>query len=73
MADKITTIKLSESTKIRLSHLKVYKKETFEEILQKMLDILNTCRVSPEKARAKLIAIDRQKRTKLVREKRKSS
>ncbi len=72
MGDKITTIKLSEETKSRLNHLRVYKKETYEEILQKMLDILNTCRVSPEKARGKLIGIDRQKRSKLVKEKRKN-
>lgn len=59
---KITTIKLEKETKERLDHLKEYKRETYEEILQKMLEILNICRFNPERARARLIAIDRQKR-----------
>ena len=59
---KITTIKLERETKERLDHLKEYKRETYEEILQKMLSILNVCRFNPERARARLIAIDRQKR-----------
>ena len=62
MGAENTTIKLSKETKIRLDHLKEYKRESYEEILQKMLDILNTCRVSPIRARGRLIAIDRQRR-----------
>ncbi len=57
-----TTIKLSKETKSRLDHLKEYKRESYEEILQKILDILNTCRMSPMRARGKLIAIDRHRR-----------
>ena len=48
---KITTIKLSTKTKSRLNNLKIHKRETYEEILQKMLGILNTCLLNPEKAR----------------------
>lgn len=59
---KTTTIKLERETKARLDHLKEYKRETYDEILQKMLNILNLCRASPEKARGRLIAIDRQKK-----------
>ena len=57
-----TTIKLDRKTKERLDHLKEYKRETYDEVLQKMLEILNTCKFSPERARALLIGIDRKKR-----------
>jgi len=56
---EVTTIKLSKETKERLDKLKVYKRESYEEILQKMLEILNTARTNPEAARAKLIGIDK--------------
>ena len=59
---KITTIKLEKDTKDRLNHLREYRRETYEEILQKLLNILNICRFNPERARARLISIDRQKR-----------
>jgi hypothetical protein len=59
---KITTIKLEKETKDRLDHFKEYKRETYEEVLQKVLGILNLCRASPERARGRLIAIDRKKR-----------
>lgn len=59
---KITTIKLSEDTKGRLNHLKVYQRETYDEIIKKMLEVLNLCRADPERARLKLISIDRQVR-----------
>ena len=61
-AKQTTTIKLTKETKQRLDHLKEYKRETYDDILQKILEILNTCKFSPERARAKLILIDRQKR-----------
>ena len=56
---KITTIKLENSTKNRIEKLRSYKRETYDEILQKLLQILNICKVNPELARAKLIALDR--------------
>ncbi|MEK6927669.1 MAG: hypothetical protein AABX11_04510 [Nanoarchaeota archaeon] len=59
---KVSTIKLSNSTKERLDHLQLYPRETYEEILIRILDILNTTRQSPDKARAKLLALDRQRR-----------
>ena len=62
--NKTTTIKLSKSTKNRLDNLKEYRRETYDEVLEKMLDILNSLRVSPLRARGRLIAIDRQKRAK---------
>jgi DNA polymerase III delta subunit len=59
---EITTIKLEKTTKERLDHLKEYKRETYEEIVQKILEILNLCRASPLMARRRLVAIDRKKR-----------
>lgn len=58
----ITTVKLKSKTKLRLDHLRVYRRETYDEILEKILDVLNLCRLNPESARAKLIAIDKAKR-----------
>ena len=58
---QITTIKLTKETKKRLERLKSYKRETFEELVQKVLDILNTCRINPLAARAKLLSISKKK------------
>jgi len=57
---QITTIKLSKNTKERLDSLKEYKRESYEELIEKILEILNICKISPIRARAKLIKIDRQ-------------
>jgi len=59
---KITTIKLQKSTKERLDKLKKYPKESYEEVLQEVLHILNVCRANPEKARSSLVFIDKQNR-----------
>jgi predicted transcriptional regulator len=61
---KNTTIKLSKKTKDRLDHLKEFKRETYDEILEKMLEILTLARNSPGRARAKLIRIDRKTQAK---------
>lgn len=58
----ISTVKLSKKTKDRLLKLKVYKNETFEEIIEKMLNILNICKQSPDQARQALVSLDTQKR-----------
>lgn len=59
---EVTTIKLRNITKARLDHLKVYRRETYDEILEKMLNILNLVRVNPDQARSRLVGIDKQKR-----------
>ena len=59
---EITTIKLTKTTKQRVDKLRVHKRETYEDILQRLLGILNTLRVSPDRAKARLITIDRQHR-----------
>jgi hypothetical protein len=59
---EISTIKLKKQTKARLDHLRVYRRETYEEIMEKILNILNLVRQNSEQARARLISIDKQKR-----------
>jgi hypothetical protein len=62
---KITTIKLNNATKERLDKLRVYQRETYDEILGEALDILSLCRISPERARGKLLVIERERRRRL--------
>ncbi len=62
MADKSTTIKLSKATKERVDHLQVYPKEPYDRIMSRILEILNTCRINPLKARVMLIGIERQRK-----------
>jgi len=57
----ITTIKLQVPTKKRIEKLRSYKRESYDEMLQKILEVLNLIRSDPDKARSKLIHIDRQK------------
>jgi hypothetical protein len=59
---KITTIKLEKETKDRLDKLRVYPGESYDLIVQNILDILNTCKVNPLAARKKLIILERKKR-----------
>lgn len=67
MARNITTIKLLKETKERIDKLRVYRRETYDEILQELLNILNICKVNPESARQKLLAIDiKKKRDKKI-------
>ncbi len=55
---KITTIKIKKDTKLRLDHLKEYKRESYEEIIEKILHILNVVRGNPEAAQGILRNID---------------
>jgi hypothetical protein len=50
-SSKITTIKLSEETKNRVEKLKEHKKESYDDILKKILYVLNILRDDPEKAK----------------------
>ena len=59
---QITTIKLEKSTKKRLERIRSYKRESYDEILQKMLETLNLIRLNPTRARLRLLAINRQNR-----------
>ena len=60
-----TTIKIHQETKERLDKLKENARETYEEVLKKMLFILNTSKKSPQRARSLMNRIDSsQKNTK---------
>lgn len=59
---EITTIKIYKNTKDRLDKLKIHKRESYEEVVEKMLDILNMCRAAPERARRRLILMERDAR-----------
>ena len=54
----ITTIKLLEETKQRLEKLREHKRESYDDILRKILYILNVVREDPEKSKKILERID---------------
>ncbi len=55
---KITTIKIYRETKERLDKLKEHKRETYDEVLRKILFILNFLKKDSEKAQKILNNID---------------
>lgn len=55
----ITTIKLEKETKERLERLKEHKRETFNEVIKKILYILNQIRKDPLSANNILSKIDK--------------
>ena len=56
--NKITTIKLEKETKERLDKLKENFRETYDDVLKKILFILNIIKTNPEKARTMINKID---------------
>jgi hypothetical protein len=54
----VTTIKLDKETKVRLEKLREYKRETYDDIIKKMLYVLNLVKTEPEKAGGVLDRID---------------
>ena len=67
---KITTIKLLEETKLRIEKLREHKGESYDDILKKILYILNTARDSPERAKKILEKIS-ELRTRMIEEEKK--
>jgi len=55
----ITTIKIHKGTKDRLDRLKEHPRESYEEVLRKVLFILNLSKKNPEKAQLAFKKIDR--------------
>jgi hypothetical protein len=68
-AEKITTIKLLEETKLRIEKLREHKRESYDDILRKILYVLNTARESPEKAKRVLERIANLRRRMIEEEK----
>ena len=64
---KITTIKLFEETKLRVEKLREHKGESYDDILRKILYILNTARDSPERAKLVLEKIS-ESRARMIEE-----
>ncbi|MEM4605628.1 MAG: hypothetical protein QW103_01145 [Candidatus Pacearchaeota archaeon] len=62
MAKNTTTLKLEKETKERLEKLREHKRETYDDIIRKILFVLNMVRESPEKAKAILEFIDEKRR-----------
>ena len=58
---EITTIKLEKETKKRLQKLKIHKRESYDEVIRKMLSILNNLKVNPGQARSRLLENERIK------------
>ena len=66
---KVTTIKLLEETKLRIEKLRENKGESYDDILKKILYILNTARDSPDKAKRILERISELRNRMLEEEK----
>jgi hypothetical protein len=60
--EKITTLKLEKETKERLEKLREHKRETYDDIIRKILYVLNTVREEPGKARGILEFIDEKRK-----------
>lgn len=65
--NKITTIKLLEETKNRIEKLREHKRESYDDILRKILYVLNIARDDPEKARRVLERIS-ELRERMIQE-----
>lgn len=63
---KVTTIKLFKDTKLRLEKLRENKGESYDDILRKILYILNLAREDPEKAKKALERIEHIKRKNFI-------
>lgn len=62
MTKEITTIKLSKKTKSRLDNLKEYRRETYEEIINKILDVMNLFKTDPEEVKRHLSLMDQKRK-----------
>ena len=60
--ENITTLKLEKETKERLEKLREHKRETYDDIIRKIMYVLNTVRDEPEKARGILEFIDEKRK-----------
>ncbi|MDO8516864.1 MAG: hypothetical protein Q7S33_01955 [Nanoarchaeota archaeon] len=67
----ITTIKLKKETKLRLEKLREHNRESYDEILRKMLGILNVAKTEPEKSKSILDKIDEHRIRVFGKEKKK--
>lgn len=57
-SDSVTTLKLHKETKQRLEKLREHKRETYEDIIKKILQVLNFVRSDSDRAKSILERID---------------
>lgn len=57
----VTTIKLQKETKQRLDKLREHSRETYDDLIRKVLYVLNVARDEPNKAKGILEFIDEKK------------
>ncbi|MFH1290121.1 MAG: hypothetical protein ABIH92_01815 [Nanoarchaeota archaeon] len=60
---EITTIKLKKKTKNRLDKLRKHKRESYEEIVERILGLLNVLRSEPFEAQEKLFSLEKGDKT----------
>jgi len=65
---KITTIKLLEETKMRLEKLREHKRESYDDLLRKILYVLNVVREDPDKAKKILEKISELRKRMIAEE-----
>tara|TARA_Y100000310_G_C20651472_1_gene799667 strand:+ start:1655 stop:1894 length:240 start_codon:yes stop_codon:yes gene_type:complete len=53
-----TTIKLNPLTKTKLDHFREYKSETYDEVVNKLMYIVNLCKKKPELSLETIHAIE---------------
>lgn len=68
MKNNITTLKLEKETKERLEKLREHKRETYDDIIRKIMYVLNTVRDEPIKAKTILEFIDEKRKRMLETE-----
>jgi len=71
--DKITTMKLLRETKDRLEKLRENRRETFDDLVRKVLYVLNTVRGDPDRAKKILEIIDERRQINLKEEEEKAT
>jgi len=59
---EFTTIKISKATKARLDNMKSHRRETYEEVIVKNIEILNSFKSNPSEGLRKLKNIEEQRR-----------
>lgn len=67
--NKTTTLKLEKETKERMEKLREHKRETYDDIIRKILFVLNMVRDDPGKAKAILEFIDEKRKRMFETEK----
>ena len=55
---QITTVKIQKQTNERLEKLRVHRRDSYDEVIQRILGIRNVCRRNPDEAQETLEKIE---------------